>query len=103
MAKITMMRPRIPVADTRIAKPAPKTADRFYSSPEWIALRDLVRREAGGRCQMPGCQRPGHTVDHIVEIRDDGAKLDRANVWLLCQSHHVEKTARERAKRHGLS
>jgi len=38
-------------------------------------------------------------VDHIVELKDGGAPLDRSNVWLLCTSHHAAKTASERAKR----
>jgi 5-methylcytosine-specific restriction enzyme A len=99
MAKLTMLKPRVATLDTRTVRPMPKVADRFYSSPEWIALRDRVRREANGLCQVLGCDRRGYIVDHIVEIRDGGAKLDRRNVMLTCQSHHVEKTARERAKR----
>jgi 5-methylcytosine-specific restriction enzyme A len=102
MAKLTMLRPRIPTIDTRIAPPPPKQADQFYSSPEWIALRDRVRREAGGRCQVPGCDKRGVYVDHIVEIRDGGARLDPANLQLLCAPHHTAKTAAERAKRMGL-
>lgn len=38
-------------------------------------------------------------VDHIIEIKDGGAKLDPANVWTLCGSCHVKKTNRERDKR----
>lgn len=99
MAKLTMPKPRLIAVDLRRVKPGPKVADPFYSSPEWIALRNMVRREARGMCQVPGCNRPGHTVDHRVEIRDGGAPLDRRNVWLLCQPHHVDKTNRERARR----
>lgn len=94
-----MLKPRIPTADTRRVKPPPKVGDSFYSSPEWIALRDLVRREAKGKCETPGCTRPGYIVDHIIEIRDGGAPLDRNNVWYQCQPHHVTKTNVERAKR----
>jgi len=38
-------------------------------------------------------------VDHIVELNDGGAPLERTNVWLLCPSHHSLKTAAERARR----
>ena len=95
------LQPRVGLANLRTAALPPKVADRFYSSPAWIALRDRVRREAGGRCQAPGC---GHTerrmfVDHIVELKDGGAPLERTNVWLLCASHHSHKTVDERARR----
>jgi 5-methylcytosine-specific restriction enzyme A len=38
-------------------------------------------------------------VDHIVELKDGGAPLDRSNLWLLCGSCHSLKTAGERARR----
>ena len=95
------LKPRIAEANLRTAALPPKVADDFYSSPAWIALRDRVRREAGGRCQVPGCGRAERRmfVDHIVELKDGGAPLDRLNVWLICGAHHSKKTARERAKR----
>jgi len=95
------LRSRIGLADLRTAAPPPKVADPFYFSAEWIALRDRVRREAGGRCQVPGCGRieRGMIVDHIVELKDGGAPLDRSNTRLMCRSHHNQKTAAERAKR----
>lgn len=99
MAKLAMLKPRVATLDTRIAKLPEKMAEPFYSSAEWIELRNRVRREARGQCQVPGCKARGHTVDHIVEIRDGGAPLDRSNLMLMCQPHHVEKTNRERAKR----
>jgi 5-methylcytosine-specific restriction endonuclease McrA len=95
------LQPRVGFANLRTAAPPPKAADRFYSSPAWIALRDRVRREAGGRCQVPGCGRAERRmfVDHIVELKDGGARLSRSNVWLLCGSHHSAKTAAKRVKR----
>lgn len=103
-ARIPTLKPRIPTVDTRIAIPPaaprlPKVSEPFYSSAAWIELRDRVRREANGRCQVPGCTKRGRWVDHIVEIKDGGAKLDRANLMLMCPSHHVSKTAAEKAKR----
>ena len=38
-------------------------------------------------------------VDHIVELKDGGAPLERGNTILICSSHHVLKTNVERAKR----
>jgi len=95
------LQPRVALANLRTAALPPKVADRFYSSPAWIALRDRVRLEAGGRCQAPGCGCAERRmfVDHIVELKDGGAPLDRTNVRLLCASHHSLKTVAERAKR----
>lgn len=100
--KLKMLGPLLSTIDTRTVRPMPKVAEPFYSSPEWVALRDRVRAEAKWRCQRPGCDKRGHIVDHIVEIRDGGAKLDRSNVMLLCSPHHGEKTAAARAKRMGV-
>lgn len=75
--RLIMLGPRVPTADTRIAPPAPKPAkiaDPFYSSTAWLTLRDAERVAAGGICRRPGCGKPGHTVDHIREIRDGGAR-----------------------------
>ena len=95
------LQPRVGLANLRTAALPPKVADRFYSSSAWIALRDRVRREAGGRCQAPGCGRAERRmfVDHIVELKDGGAPLERLNCELLCNSHHVLKSNVERAKR----
>jgi 5-methylcytosine-specific restriction enzyme A len=95
------LQPRLQVATLQTAKPPAKRADPFYVSPEWIALRDRVRWEAQGRCQAPGCGRMERRmfVDHIVELRDDGARLERENVQLLCGACHTRKTAAERARR----
>jgi 5-methylcytosine-specific restriction protein A len=95
------LRSRVALATLRTAALPPKVADRFYASPTWIALRDRVQREAGGRCQVLGCGRAERRmfVDHIVELKDGGAPLERTNVWLLCASHHSRKTVVERAKR----
>ena len=38
-------------------------------------------------------------VDHIVELKDGGAPLERTNAWLLCATHHSLKTVAQRAKR----
>ena len=95
------LQPRVGLADLRTAALPPKVADRFYSSAAWVALRDRVRREAGGRCQVAGCGRieRGMIVDHIVELKDGGAPLERSNCQLLCHAHHAVKTVAERARR----
>lgn len=99
MARLSMLKPRVATLDTSLAPPPPKVADNFYASPEWIALRDAERRAAMGICRRPGCGRRGFIVDHIVEIKDGGARLDPRNVELLCSSHHTTKTNAARAAR----
>jgi 5-methylcytosine-specific restriction enzyme A len=95
------LQPRVALANLRTAALPPKIAEPFYSSPAWIALRDRVRREAGGRCQAPGCGCAERRmfVDHIVELKDGGAPLERSNCQLLCHAHHAVKTVAERARR----
>src|SRR4029453_17453138 len=95
------LRSRIGVVTLQTARPPAKTADPLYASLKWVELRDRVRREAGGRCQALGCGRMEKRmfVDHIVELQDGGAPLDRSNTWLLCASCHTRKTAAERARR----
>lgn len=79
-------------------KPLPKVADSFYLSPEWRGLIRDIKVERGAFCVTCGS---GKRIigDHIVEIKDGGAKLDANNVQLLCHVCHQRKTARERAKR----
>jgi 5-methylcytosine-specific restriction endonuclease McrA len=38
-------------------------------------------------------------LDHIVELQDGGAKLERGNVLLRCRSCHVRKTALAKSQR----
>jgi len=81
-----------------------KTANPFYLSPEWRALVAEIIRERGARCEDPACRFPGRTGirlfgDHIVELADGGAPLDKANVMLRCGSCHTRKTNAERARR----
>ncbi len=79
-------------------KPLPKVADSFYLSPEWRCLIRDIKAERGAFCVTCGS---GKRIigDHIVELKDGGARLDPRNVQLLCHVCHQRKTARERAKR----
>lgn len=80
-------------------RPPPKIADNFYLSPEWRGLMDEIIGERGRCCEE--CGRKGVRIfgDHIKEIKDGGARLDKRNVKLLCGRCHARKTARARADR----
>lgn len=102
--KLRSLGSQVTVLDTRAARPPAKTAAPFYLSREWRTLMAAIVAERGRRCQDPQCKTPGRTGirvfgDHIVELRDGGAELDRANVLLRCGSCHTRKTAAERARR----
>ena len=106
MGKLKMLRPRLKLLDTSIAKVPPKTAEPYYKTPEHIAWRDAVIARAGGRCQAPGCRKaaPMHRMfaDHVREIKDGGSPLDVANGQCLCGSHHSLKTNAARAERYAI-
>jgi 5-methylcytosine-specific restriction enzyme A len=104
--RLSMLRNRTSVLDTRSAMPAAKTTNAFYLSPEWRALVAEIIRERGARCEDPACRFPSRTGvrvfgDHIVELQDGGAPLNKANVMLRCGSCHTRKTNVERARRMG--
>ncbi len=50
-------------------------------------------------CQALGRLFAAKVVDHIVPIKDGGARFDRANLQPLCVACHNRKTARETAGR----
>lgn len=93
----TMLRPCRTVA----ARVPEKVADPVYATPEFRQWREFVIKRAGGVCQSPGCGRSERRMfaDHVVEIKDGGAKFDPANGQCLCGSCHTRKTAAARRKR----
>lgn len=99
MGRLTRAPSRLRSAPPRL-KAAPKKALPFYQSPEWTALRAAVIAERGKRCEAEGCGHSGFVIaDHIVEIRDGGAKLDKSNIRLLCARCHGKKTALAKRRR----
>ena len=96
---------RVKAIDTRRVPPPPKTADPFYNSPEWRSLMAEIIAERGRICEDPHCDGKTHSTgmrvfgDHIIELRDGGAALDKRNVRLLCGAAHTRKTAAARASR----
>jgi hypothetical protein len=93
--------------DARAVRPQAHTVEPFYLTQEHRAWREAVIRNAQRRCEAVDngwrCTKaePRHRMfaDHVVEIRDGGAKLDLANGMCLCGSHHTSKTMRARAER----
>ena len=95
---------RLVGAAPRLSSP-PKMVVPFYQSPEWRALVLALRRLRGDRCEGCGAAGSGKRLygDHIVELKDGGAKLDPGNVRLLCGKCHGIKTARAKRARAGLA
>jgi hypothetical protein len=97
--KISYAPPKVKAFDTyTVAMPA-KVADSFYHSTEWRSLMTEIIAERGRRCE--DCGRTGCRVfgDHIREIKDGGAKLDKRNIRLRCGSCHTIKTNKVRRER----
>lgn len=96
---VRQLQPSLRTIDTRTARPAPKRADPFYLTPEWRKLMGEIIAERGRRCEECGRTRTRIFGDHIIEMQDGGALLDRRNIRCLCGSCHSAKTAASRAKR----
>jgi 5-methylcytosine-specific restriction enzyme A len=98
------IQPRVAIFDARKVKPPPKIVGPFYQSPEWRELLAEIIAERGKVCEDPRCPTPRGPWsriygDHIHELRDGGAPLDRHNVLLRCATCHARKTSAERARR----
>jgi 5-methylcytosine-specific restriction endonuclease McrA len=91
--------PMLACADRSAARVPPKVRDSFYITPEFKAWREIVIGRAGRRCEKCGRAERRMFADHIVEVKDGGAKLDPANGQCLCGSCHTLKTNQEKAKR----
>ena len=97
--RLKILRPLIAAPDLRTTIPAAKVASSFYLTPEWRGLMDQIIKERGRRCEkcgLTGCRVFG---DHVKEIQDGGATLDKANIMVLCSVCHGKKTFAERARR----
>lgn len=100
-----MIEPSVRTVDTRKVKVGPKRVDNFYLSPGWRKLMAEIIAERGRVCEDPDCDGRTHHAgmrvfgDHIVELTDGGAPLDKRNIMLRCGASHTRKTAVERARR----
>jgi 5-methylcytosine-specific restriction enzyme A len=77
--------------------------DPFYQTAVWRKFRDAVVAERGLRCEdkehPPGKRVEQVDLDHIRELKDGGAPLDRSNVLMRCRGCHMRKTAQAAADR----
>ena len=73
----------------------------FYRSAAWRAVRAAFLREHSvcTRCQGHGRVVVAVVADHVLPLKDGGARFDWANLQALCVSCHNRKTAGETAKR----
>jgi len=98
MGKLASLAPRLgSIAPT--LRPPPKIADQFYTSPEWRQLMAEIIRERGRRCEDCGATGVRVFGDHIKELKDGGAPLDKRNVRIRCGKCHAVKTAKARGQR----
>ena len=100
---VRSLKPSVQSLDMRIAAVPPKQSDAVYANAlhrQWAAA--VIERD-GGRCQWARCEKaaPAHRMvaDHIVEVRDGGARFDIANGQCMCVQHNTLKGVRARAAR----
>lgn len=67
----------------------------------WRRLRQAYIRDHPlcKHCLEIGRVTAAEEIDHIVPLRQGGARLNRANLQALCRSHHRAKTHRDTANR----
>ena len=73
----------------------------FYQSARWRAVRAAFLREHPMCCLCAAFGRVvvAVVVDHVVPVKDGGARFDTGNLQALCISDHNAKSARETARR----
>lgn len=78
-----------------------RTEAKFYHSARWKGLRDwfLTQHPLCEVCLREGRVEPAKIVDHIVEIKDGGARYDTDNLQALCDACHNKKTSAARKSR----
>ncbi len=73
----------------------------FYQSAAWRAVRAAFLREhpVCVRCEGRGRLVAAVVADHVLPLKDGGARFDWTNLQALCVSCHNSKTAGETAGR----
>ena len=66
---------------------------RFYNSTAWrnLSRLQLQREPLCAECLKTGRVQPAKIADHIVPIKDGGARLDPAGLQSLCIACHNRK------------
>ena len=70
-----------------------KELNAFYHSKEWTRLRKAFIAE-NPFCVV--CHQYAKIIDHIIPIKQGGAKLDENNLQSLCLACHNQKSSKER-------
>lgn len=73
----------------------------FYGTIEWKNARNryINTHPLCEHCDKRGIITPGQMVDHIIEIEDQGDKLNPDNFQTLCNKCHSKKTYEAKRKR----
>lgn len=71
-----------------------RTGQEFYNNRAWRKLRGWYIRNNPlcVHCKTEGIIKAGDVVDHIIEIKNGGEKLNSLNLQTLCHLHHNRKT-----------
>lgn len=77
--------PGLKVGKATVSLP-PKTADAYYGTTDWKALRKACLERSNYRCEIvgPGCIGKASIADHILS-RKAGGKDDIANLRSACR------------------
>jgi hypothetical protein len=72
---------------------------RLELPPDWDAIRTRVGNRDGWKCQWPRsrggvCGSKANQCDH----KESGSDHSEANLWMLCQWHHMHKTGQASAE-----
>lgn len=78
-----------------------KKRDPFYGSQRWQKVRNRYAKKNPlcEECEKNGRLVSMKVVDHIVDIKDGGAKLDPDNLQSLCSECHNRKIGKRRKGR----
>lgn len=97
MSKLTTLKPRLKVIDTRRIKPV-YGENRRISGSARVGLKRRIWVRDGAHCCM--CSRAidlhESELDHRVALQFGGDNTER-NLWTLCKECHAGKSAREMA------
>jgi hypothetical protein len=97
------LQPRVALAESAHGGVAAQGRGAVLLVAAWIALRDRVRREAGGRCQVQAAVafERRMIVDHIVELKDGGAPLERSERLVDVRVASQQRPCRRAREAHG--